>query len=180
MSRNPCPFQPTLPARGATAAAYDRMEAEVVFQPTLPARGATAFASSSDTRRSFQPTLPARGATLPLQISLFPRGISTHAPRTGSDNWCLSLTGQPFPFQPTLPARGATAEFQVICAAGEISTHAPRTGSDQRLQQPRLIVLISTHAPRTGSDRGVEALSEYTKIFQPTLPARGATVILSI
>ena len=33
----------------------------------------------------FQPTLPARGATVSQQIISLLHGISTHAPRTGSD-----------------------------------------------------------------------------------------------
>ncbi len=78
--------------------------------------------------------------------------ISTHAPRTGSDElWQITLTEsayfnprsphgerptplrrsrQTLTFQPTLPARGATG-FE-ICEDNkkDISTHAPRTGSD--------------------------------------------------
>ena len=34
---------------------------------------------------------------------------------------------------------------------------------------------ISTHAPRTGSDGQIAALAVLTHLFQPTLPARGAT-----
>ena len=78
-------------------------------------------------------------------------------------------------FQPTLPARGATLLFLVGERAGKISTHAPRTGSDQRQMAdiPQL-PSISTHAPRTGSDTALEA-AERLGLFQPTLPARGAT-----
>ena len=101
--------------------------------------------------------------------------ISTHAPRTGSDDFSDSAATlipyfnprsphgerqlyelgmlSPTQFQPTLPARGATippfhARAQII-----ISTHAPRTGSDAFV--PRIFPrgVISTHAPRTGSDR---------------------------
>ena len=103
-------------------------------------------------------------------------GISTHAPRTGSDR-----------------------SFRLWQQSGEsISTHAPRTGSD--CFSPRLIMRlsISTHAPRTGSDpkglstsRGSQRhfnprsphgerlhigdSKTMKKSFQPTLPARGAT-----
>ena len=34
--------------------------------------------------------------------------ISTHAPRTGSDDAAAVADGKDKPFQPTLPARGAT------------------------------------------------------------------------
>ena len=103
--------------------------------------------------------------------------ISIHAPRTGSDR------EHPFP------------RLNVV-----ISIHAPRTGSD--LVNPledNGRVLISIHAPRTGSDRPpalppaertsyfnprsphgerpMKMLKPYTKmrLFQSTLPARGAT-----
>ena len=82
-------------------------------------------------------------------------GISTHAPRTGSDVPC--------PSEPH---------------SWKISTHAPRTGSDHcrplryLCQQP-----ISTHAPRTGSDYVSLHPSGKVHLFQPTLPARGATAL---
>ena len=148
---------------------------------------------------TFQPTLPARGAT--------PRGtdatgcppISTHAPRTGSD------LGTPSPlraqfyfnprsphgerqllaavsfcaegFQPTLPARGATLSVAGKRAGIHISTHAPRTGSDLGHACADARGDISTHAPRTGSDRRLWYGYSATTIFQPTLPARGATFV---
>ena len=79
-------FQPTLPARGATASVCLVTYFHLRFQPTLPARGATgktSFASSCCYR--FQPTLPARGAT----------------------QWRVQCADGS-EFQPTLPARGAT------------------------------------------------------------------------
>ena len=81
------------------------------------------------------------------------QGISTHAPRTGSDGIKVSfaqpnkrdfnprsphgerldvseLTGGSLTFQPTLPARGATSGAFAARPFPVISTHAPRTGSD--------------------------------------------------
>ena len=59
--------------------------------------------------RVFQPTLPARGATLFQHIGQCRQPcISTHAPRTGSDDWLPVKDALPPKFQPTLPARGAT------------------------------------------------------------------------
>ena len=78
-------FQPTLPARGATTSA-PALSVSSAFQPTLPARGATRRTATHKCRRErFQPTLPARGATVRRHQSLPRQGISTHAPRTGSD-----------------------------------------------------------------------------------------------
>ena len=60
------PFQPTLPARGATAL-LAQYAIPCEFQPTLPARGATTIAEAQKARgKKFQPTLPARGATSSL------------------------------------------------------------------------------------------------------------------
>ena len=104
-------------------------------------------------------------------------GISTHAPRTGSDR--------------SVPVCGRRRS---------ISTHAPRTGSDRSLEQrcpyrfnfnPRSPhgerrffhadvlppLTISTHAPRTGSDAIVTPAAAAQYQFQPTLPARGATIV---
>ena len=102
----------------------------MAFQPTLPARGATQIAILSLLSvNPFQPTLPARGATCHCAgCGRFFR-ISTHAPRTGSDDAL-----------PVLPERP------------HISTHAPRTGSDHTARSFLEIMVISTHAPRTGSD----------------------------
>ena len=41
--------------------------------------------------------------------------ISTHAPRTGSDNSADGVFLQHSPFQPTLPARGATFWISLYC-----------------------------------------------------------------
>ena len=57
-----------------------------------------------------------------------------------------------------------------------ISTHAPRTGSDRHGRSRRICQGISTHAPRTGSDElPAKVMFSFVR-FQPTLPARGATI----
>ena len=60
--------------------------AVAVFQPTLPARGATAFSDSAATLIPyFNPRSP-HGERLALCCVLrHNESISTHAPRTGSD-----------------------------------------------------------------------------------------------
>ena len=103
----------------------------------------------------FQSTLPARGAT----ISTLPRGS------TARD------------FNPRSP-RG---ERHVNAAHGiaylNISIHAPREGSDHRiLGKAAPTLIISIHAPREGSDRMISIIRCLLKIFQSTLPARGATI----
>ena len=119
--------------------------------------------------------------------------ISTHAPRTGSDQGVAAVLQLNAAFQPTLPARGATAAevpsavlaiFQptlpargathtcsmAVCRA-LISTHAPRTGSDVTRRNAPPGVAISTHAPRTGSDAFVTAASlMFAVYFNPRSP----------
>ena len=125
------PFQPTLPARGATCAHARKVTrwehisthaprtgsdgllsltvmARGRFQPTLPARGATGSTAPSATYGQFQPTLPARGATGRRAQDGRRHAISTHAPRTGSDETREIALEDSAAFQPTLPARGAT------------------------------------------------------------------------
>ena len=123
--------------------------------------------------------------------------ISIHAPRTGSDKaqhpqrssfWdfnprsphgerqYVDLTSDAIiGFQSTLPARGATL-FRLF--SGDpiaISIHAPRTGSDEQATLRYQYLLISIHAPRTGSDTASSGQGISPRLFQSTLPARGAT-----
>ena len=85
-----------------------------------------------------------------------------------------------FAFQSTLPARGATQLFGGFSNHFCISIHAPRTGSDSRQRQQTAGRLISIHAPRTGSDLLCSAAQLGAAEFQSTLPARGATLVVSV
>ena len=150
------------------------------------------------TRQSkFQSTLPARGATQHHGHAAHQHGISIHAPRTGSDGHCdfghddTSSFQSTLPargatpiktwscvarlFQSTLPARGATGSIQHILHRAEISIHAPRTGSDQSERRSRKFTANfnprSPHGERHKPGGGAAT----TRIFQSTLPARGAT-----
>ena len=107
----------------------------------------------------FQSTLPARGAT-----------VAALSEKSGIS------------FQSTLPARGATNWDDINKAYSEyISIHAPRTGSDQRqMADVPQLPSISIHAPRTGSDTSCPTSRQRHSAFQSTLPARGATMSMSI
>ena len=193
------PFQPTLPARGATKT-RNALPAAKPFQPTLPARGATSLKTIDLTGGIISTHAPRTGSdVLPDGRLLVRWEISTHAPRTGSDNppdegpvaradfnprsphgERPSSHGCSFAsvaaFQPTLPARGATTDGDAQAPPRKISTHAPRTGSDTLLYvYDKSQNIISTHAPRTGSDEDVTHWFRRSWRFQPTLPARGAT-----
>ena len=169
------------------------------FQPTLPARGATPSATRAFGTSRFQPTLPARGATAADDQRVAAVGISTHAPRTGSD-LAQRLHGRVAGDISThAPRTGSDADMPTKTIENSlISTHAPRTGSDAVFPDARTLGRrISTHAPRTGSDTmfgatmpsprdfnprsphgerqvQIPIITNRTR-FQPTLPARGAT-----
>ena len=100
-------FQPTLPARGATAAQSVTRDRHCIS--THAPRTGSDICSGQYTApdSQFQPTLPARGATFAPGTGGHHEAISTHAPRTGSDDF-----------------------MDVIGQVADISTHAPRTGSD--------------------------------------------------
>ena len=170
-------FQPTLPARGATAAAEvlaktglisthaprtgsdlkrrGQIEIATQFQPTLPARGATLIFVSTNFRSfDFNPRSP-HGERRVLAVPGFLRlGISTHAPRTGSDVYLPYPASFALAFQPTLPARGATCSSQQLPFA------------------PAYFNPRSPHGERPVRCSWLKSSSS----FQPTLPARGATL----
>ena len=101
--------------------------------------------------------------------------ISTHAPRTGSDSFVANDYAAVALFQPTLPARGATTKVRYPWTELSISTHAPRTGSDRYyVEGGRIIYDFNPRSPH-GERRWHNKTSGNANIFQPTLPARGAT-----
>ena len=100
----------------------------------------------------FQPTLPVRGATLSIDVNWRNGGISTHAPRAGSDR-----------------------DYRRQMASLEISTHAPRAGSDTKaLKKSSLFFNFNPRSP-CGERRLGRPLCKTRFLFQPTLPVRGAT-----
>ena len=73
------------PRTGSDGIKHGKRFGQRAFQPTLPARGATPPIRGFVKALAFQPTLPARGATRRQQLIYHRLCISTHAPRTGSD-----------------------------------------------------------------------------------------------
>ena len=92
------------PRTGSDAEAAAAASWGIRFQPTLPARGATC-GRNWRTRRTmpFQPTLPARGATSDVLYRFYVLGISTHAPRTGSDRCAFPIGRSAANFNPRSP-----------------------------------------------------------------------------
>ena len=125
------------------------------FQSTLPLRGATGALRPVSTGRRFQSTLPLRGATCAT--------VGSKPPFCG--------------FQSTLPLRGATCSWISASACCLISIHAPLTGSDYRPQKTE--VRPTDFNPRSPYGERLLSLSKlfHWRLFQSTLPLRGATNI---
>ena len=171
------------------------------FQSTLPARGATGASASAATDWAFQSTLPARGATYHLARMAGVKFISIHAPRTGSDKRARAggASGAHFnprsphgerqmhrrqkwisnQFQSTLPARGATFSEEEAAAYIMISIHAPRTGSDDAKEEGRQDRRNFNPRSPHGERRDNAQIVPFVQQFQSTLPARGATGIVT-
>ena len=159
------------PRTGSDFNVYDEICKDFIFQPTLPARGATAGAGALlGAVQTFQPTLPARGATgFPVDwiaIGKYFNPRSPHGERQGLGRY----SEQSRQFQPTLPARGATQQAYQYEKTIFISTHAPRTGSDSVCRVAKSANGISTHAPRTGSDGAGADAGAVSVDFNPRSP----------
>ena len=190
-------FQPTLPARGATITAC-KGASPVLFQPTLPARGATKrFHAKGGKCQYFNPRSPHGerhvlfGNVLPTHFDFNPRSPhgerrqllfcakrithfnprSPHGERPGNKRKRRTAGN----FNPRSPHGERQRCKWLIAACKGISTHAPRTGSDGQNKKYSNSKRISTHAPRTGSDLLCTLTTANCNVFQPTLPARGAT-----
>ena len=168
-------FQPTLPARGATAYSLWEQGKTIPFQPTLPARGATTCDLPILQSNHISTHAPRTGSDTVMYLEDRESYISTHAPRTGSDsNFLVLVVGVNYfnprsphgerqatmmgsvarqKFQPTLPARGATiSTTSVSCTSKHFNPRSPHGERQIRQIDCRTPIGISTHAPRTGSD----------------------------
>ena len=169
-------FQPTLPARGATRCGPQKLRLQRNFNPRSP-HGERRVRRSVRGRAPpvFQPTLPARGATgagLSGRARIHP--ISTHAPRTGSDDAGRRPLQVVLDFNPRSPHGERRSTRRNMPSHRTISTHAPRTGSDgYRLRQGGGNS-ISTHAPRTGSDVVDSMLSDRMSEISTHAPRTGS------
>ena len=145
------------------------------FQPTLPARGATARNLRASPGPGISTHAPRMGSDRPLVDGGRGILISTHAPRTGSDTGARIRPRFSATFQPTLPARGATSKPPKTSGGFEISTHAPRTGSDGGVPERHRAPLNFNPRSPHGERRAPATSGRPREPFQPTLPARGAT-----
>ncbi len=141
-------FQPSLPARGATASISSMRLLSRHFNPRSP-RGERLWVSGlSTTEYGFQPSLPARGAT---RIVL------------------KSIAAIVY-FNPRSPRGERLAEKVKYYPMHLISTLAPREGSDICSTNVLNFLYISTLAPREGSDLSSVSIVSTTFNFNPRSP----------
>ena len=167
------------------------------FQSTLPARGATELQDVCKAGIVISTHAPRTGSDDAWLEKRDWSDISTHAPRTGSDitfQLCRWNQGHFNPRSPHGERPSATARRPPACYFNPRSPHGERRTARGTPLSSRP---ISTHAPRTGSDilrrRSTACARHFNPrsphgerhfpapcasnlvLFQPTLPARGAT-----
>ena len=147
------------------------------FNPRSPhGERRTSWESGSIRRLHFNPRSPHGERLRATRFSRCRRGISIHAPRTGSDGFadCIFRVIKNFNprsphgerprltwwselrkgFQSTLPARGATVRNQMRAnRAIQFQSTLPARGATVKYVPIPLDMAISIHAPRTGSDK---------------------------
>ena len=196
----PSTFQSTLPARGATGERFPMSYLDNYFNPHSP-RGERHEGYDVITRsdyisihtpregsdhmqscknkpdHAFQSTLPARGATRSSNLlHSFGVNFNPHSPRGERPKGQIP-TWIRFDFNPhsprgeRLPLSYSEGEWE------EISIHTPREGSDllplQHGLPPRH---FNPHSPR-GERPQIWGMFLFGRLFQSTLPARGATAV---
>ena len=145
-------FQPTLPARGATATEVVCTIAEGDFNPRSPHGERPCGIRSVHRNLPISTHAPRTGSDRGRFLFSPEKKISTHAPRTGSDR----LRG----FSPALPSY-----------FNPRSPHGERPSRRSHGRTPAHFNPRSPHGERRPSADSTPPDSR----FQPTLPARGAT-----
>ena len=170
---------------------------QALFQSTLPLRGATGRNAGNHQFPCISIHAPLAGSDLRQLFADVLHDISIHAPLAGSDRRIRPADPFPSLFQSTLPLRGATLNLPLaerICrfqstlplrGATSMSstligmTHYfnPRSPCGERLGLALTVRVLSNFNPRSpcGERRFDHALSLPSRLFQSTLPLRGAT-----
>ena len=127
-------FNPCSPCGERHALGFEIVR-HVYFNPCSPCGERLPACRMGSHYPQFQSMLPVRGATLGGCEKGYPRRISIHAPRAGSDICLKAFTFDGYNFNPCSPCgeRLRFAENQQICFL--ISIHAPRAGSDGQVRR---------------------------------------------
>ena len=165
------PREGRVPKTSKTAATY------TAFQLTRPVRGATQAPSQPVCKPcDFNPRAPRGARLVPEGIPHGQRRISTHAPREGRDCWTAYASRRRAYFNPRAPRGARHSQTSPDGRRRSISTHAPREGRDahSRLSCGH----VQNFNPRAPRGARLVKLSHGVGLagFQPTRPARGATI----
>ena len=164
-------FQPTLPARGATAATARNVD-DGVISTHAPRTGSDALSAVfSGVSENFNPRSP-HGERLTFSPPTSPiSSISTHAPRTGSDATVEEIQKADSDyFNPRSPHGERPASRSNVPTAHDFNPRSPHGERHIALPVIRAAVAISTHAPRTGSDKIPLFLAFVQRHFNPRSP----------
>ena len=168
------PFQPTLPARGATFASGSSRFGGLDFNPRSPHGERLMFWRSFSPTNRFQPTLPARGATQHSQHAPHHSPISTHAPRTGSDDYQMPLSCLRRYFNPRSPHGERPTLNVLLMVVGDFNPRSPHGERPMWQKDAQGAWVFQPTLPARGATGKAETATKKER-FQPTLPARGAT-----
>ena len=124
--------------------------------------------------RSFLPSLPARGATRVLVGLVLGDGISTLAPREGSD-YFLPASRVETVISTLAPREGSDRKKAFMSARPPISTLAPREGSDPASSPSTPFSRYFYPRSPRGERQSMTPVRSSKVAFLPSLPARGAT-----
>ena len=139
------------------------------FNPRSPHGERQAFSGHAHMGNGISTHAPRTGSDNQLVTCCGRCGIiSTHAPRTGSDLVVVMVMVVSSSFQPTLPHGERLYRAKQASPAQNFNPRS-RTGSDLKSVCYGRIYYISTHAPARGATMA-RTTSTRTPSFQPTLP----------
>ena len=195
----PLKFQSTLPMRGATIFSQPKNVDAKISIHTPHAGSDWGFLCTYDNHEEFQSTLPMRGAT-DTQIKPWNeyKNFNPHSP-CGERRYFGYSTVLLIYFNPHSPCGERLYPYPLPRLPVLISIHTPHAGSDRPPTRlfPRLrnfnphspcgerppcvhpitaFLVISIHTPHAGSDENGNTYVSFGKVFQSTLPMRGATL----
>ena len=117
-----------------------RFSGSFIFQLTLPVWGATRFVEDDDVDRGISTHAPRVGSDPPPRSNSPIRTISTHAPRVGSDTHHRQTPSTLIYFNSRSPCGERPVLGNKTIFHNEISTHAPRVGSDISIRFLRILL----------------------------------------
>ena len=164
------------PREGSDDSEADQILCEDDFNPRSPRGERPAASTDLQQHQSFNPRSP-RGER-PRAPPLTQQAVTNFNPRSprGERQDLRATRANAYLFQSTLPARGATI-LRPSChlLTGYFNPRSPRGERPWLLGSLPFGQEISIHAPREGSDVSTAWNTLQYRVFQSTLPARGAT-----